>query len=148
LKDWYGMRAAQCKALLQMLSWVEHPSAIQVVLSTATRFRTAGIRKVAEECVHEIAERRGWTVDELADRTIPTAGLDDAGVIDLSYGPRSFRARLDDKLSIALETAEGKSIANLPEPRSDDDDAVAKEAKQQLSRARKEVKTVVKQQRE
>jgi hypothetical protein len=148
LKDWYGMRAAHCKALLQMLSWVEHPSAIQVVLSTATRFRTAGIRKVAEECVHEIAERRGWTVDELADRTVPTAGLNDDRVIELSYGARVFRARLDDELSIALENDDGKPISNLPEPRGGDDEAKAGEAKQQLTRARKEVKTVVKQQRD
>ena len=57
LKRWYGMRAAQCKALLPMLSWVDHPAAIQLLLSTARRFRTAGIRKEAERCVKLLAER-------------------------------------------------------------------------------------------
>ena len=28
-------------------------------------------------CVNELAERKNWTIDELADRTIPTAGFDD-----------------------------------------------------------------------
>jgi hypothetical protein len=148
LKDWYGMRSAQCKALLQMLSWVDHPSAIQVLLATATRFRTAGIREVAEECVREVADRRGWTVDELADRTIPTTGLDDSGVLELSYGPRTFRAHLNDELALVLENEDGKTISSLPEPRASDDEAVAKEAKQLFSRAKKDVKTVVKQQRD
>ncbi len=148
LKDWYGMRAAQCKALLQMLSWIDHPSAIQVLLATATRFRTPGIRKLAEECVHEVAQRRGWTIDELADRTVPSAGIDDSGRLVLDFGPRQFAARLDDALKLTLQNSEGKTIAGLPEPRADDDATLAAEAKQLFATAKKQVKTVVKQQEE
>jgi hypothetical protein len=71
LKRYYGTRAAQCKALLQMLSWVEDRAAIQVLLATSARFRTAGIRQEAERLVHALAGRREWTVEQLADRTIP-----------------------------------------------------------------------------
>jgi hypothetical protein len=41
--------------------------------------------------VRELAERKGWTIDELADRTIPSAGFGDDGELELSYGPRSSR---------------------------------------------------------
>ena len=35
-----------------------------------------GDRQEADRQVHLLAERRGWSIDELADRTIPTAGFD------------------------------------------------------------------------
>ena len=88
LKQWYGMRAAQCKALIQMLAWIEHPAAIQLLLATARCFRTAGIRKEAERCVKLLAERCDWTVAELADRSISTCGLDESQQLVLDYGPR------------------------------------------------------------
>ncbi len=131
-----------------MLSWIDDPSAIQVLLATATRFRTAGIRKLADECVREVAQRRGWTVDELADRTIPTAELDEDGHLELSYGSRTFRAKLGDDLSLALETEDGKALSSLPEPRQDDNKEAAALAKQTLSQAKKQLKVIAKQQRD
>jgi hypothetical protein len=148
LKTWYGMRAAQCKALLQMLAWVDHPAAVQLLLATSTRFRTAGIRKVAEACVAELAERRGWTIDELADRTVPTADLDDEGVLLLDYGPQTFRARLGGDLRLVLQDGEGRPQKALPEPRSGDDADKAVAAKKAFSGCKKQVQTIVKQQTE
>ena len=40
LEEWYGRRAAQCRALLQMLAWVEHPAAAQLLRAVAGGFRT------------------------------------------------------------------------------------------------------------
>jgi hypothetical protein len=148
LKRWYGMRAAQCKALIQTIAWIEHPAAVQLLLSTARRFRTAGIRKEAEAAVQRLAERRDWTIAELADRSISTCGLDDDDQLVLDYGPRRFLARLNDDLAFALFTAEGEPIAALPEPRKDEDADQVKKVKKQLADAKKELKTVVKQQQE
>jgi hypothetical protein len=148
LKEWYGMRAAQCKALVQMLGWIDHPAAGQLLLATARRFRTAGIRTEAEKCVKLLAERRDWTVAELADRSISDCGLDDDNQIVLDYGPRRFFARLDDELSFALFDAEKNPVAALPEPRKDEDAETVKKIKKQLTDAKKELKTVVKRQHE
>ena len=92
LKTYYGYRVHQCRALIRMLSWIDHPSAIQVLLSVSSRFRTAGIRKEAEACVNELAERKNWTIAELADRTIPTAGFDADLQLVLDFGSRTFTA--------------------------------------------------------
>jgi hypothetical protein len=146
LKTWYGMRPAQCKSLLQMLAWVEGPQAIQLLLATAARFRTASIRQTAEVCVRALAERRGWTLDELADRTIPTADLEGDGTLLLDYGGRSFRARLSDDLKLALEDETGKKLSALPDPRAGDDAEAAASARKQLSACRKQVQAVEKQQ--
>lgn len=147
LKTYYGTRAAQCKALMIMLAWVEHPSAIQLVLAIGKRFRTKGIQEEAVKQAQLLAERNDWTLDELADRTIPTGGLDDEGILELSYGERRFSAVLkaDAKAGLKLElrNPDGKTIAALPEPRADDDAEEAAAAKKNLALAKKEIKTAV-----
>lgn len=148
LKRWYGMRAAHCRALLQMLSWVEHRAAVQVLLATAARFRTPGIRQEAERLVEVLAERKGWTVDQLADRTIPTAGFDERCELELDYGGRIFTAKLGEDWSVVLLNEEGKETKALPDPRQGDDEAQAKEAKKALAAAKKEIQAILRQQRD
>ena len=148
LKTWYGMRVAHCRALLQMLAWVDRRAAVQVLLATAARFRTASLRQEAERLVRELAERKGWTVDQLADRTIPTAGFDERCEMLLDYGPRTFTARLGEDWAVALTNEEGKELKALPDPRQGDDEEKAKEAKKILAAAKKELQAVLRLQKE
>ena len=148
LKTWYGMRAAQCKALIQMLSWIEDASAIQLLLSVANRFRTRSIQKEAENAVNAIAQRKGWSRDELADRTIPTTGLDENGILQLDYGNRQFSAQLDSDFKWVLTNEAGKTIKSLPAARKDDDAEQVKATKKQFSNAKKQLKQMLKLQKE
>lgn len=143
LKEWYGTRAAQGKALIAMLAWVEHPAAIQLMLSIGNRFRTKSFQEEATKQAEALAERRGWTLAELADRTMPTAGFDDDGVLELDYGGRKFTAHLHADHAVELQNPDGKKISALPSPRSDDDPELAKGAKKALSAAKKELKNIV-----
>lgn len=143
LKEWYGTRASQGKALIAMLAWIEHPSATQLMLSVGSRFRTKSFQEEATRQAEALADRKGWSLAELADRTIPSAGFDEGGVQALSYGPREFTARLLPDFKIELFNPEGKKIAALPEPRQGDDEALAKDAKKALSAAKKELKSIV-----
>lgn len=148
LKKWYGTRVHQSRALLQMLAWVDHPAATQTLLAIGTRFRTKSLQEEATRLAHGIAERKGWSLAELADRTIPAAGLDDDGVLPLDFGARQFTARLDAALNLVLQDPEGKVIKALPDPRKDDDaEKAAAAAKKQLGATRKELKQVLEQQR-
>jgi hypothetical protein len=142
LKEWYGQRAAQGKALIAMLAWVDHPSATQLVLAIGSRFRTKSFQEEAVRQAEALAERRGWTVDELADRTIPTAGFDDKGVLELPYGPRTFTAVLRPDLTVELRDPDGKVIRALPSPRQTDDADQAKESKKSFSAAKRELKSI------
>lgn len=148
LKEYYGTRAAHGRALIQTLAWIEHPSATQLMLSVGNRFRTKGFQDEALAQAQAMAERKGWTLADLADRTLPSGGFDERGVLELDYGGRRLEARLTEDLGVALFNEEGKKIASLPEPRKDDDEAKAKEAKKAVSSARKEIKTVIAQQTE
>ncbi|MBX3670208.1 MAG: DUF4132 domain-containing protein [Rhodocyclaceae bacterium] len=148
LKEYFGTRAAQGRALIAMLAWVEHPTATQLMLAIGGRFRTKSFQEEATRQAELLAERKGWTLAELADRTIPAAGFDDTGTLDLNFGLRSFTARLLPDFKIELFDPEGKKIAALPEPRQDDDAEAAAGAKKALSSAKKEIKSIVAMQAE
>lgn len=143
IKEWYGTRAAQGKALVAMLAWIEHPSATQVMLAIGNRFRTKSIQEEATRQAEVLAERKGWTLSELADRTIPTAGFDEYGKLELPYGSRTFEARLLPDFKIELFNPDGKKVASLPDARQDDDEELAKTSKKTLSAAKKEIKNIV-----
>jgi len=65
LEEWYGKRAAQCRALLQMLAWVAHPSAAQLLRAVAGGFRTASIQEEASRQAEHLAERQGCAAASL-----------------------------------------------------------------------------------
>jgi hypothetical protein len=148
IKQWYGTRPSQGKALIQMLAWVDHPTATQLMLSIGSRFRTKSFQEEATRQAQLLAERHNWSLDELADRTIPTAGFDSDGTALIDYGERQFTAKLGADFEIELFSPEGKPISSLPDARKDEDEARVKEAKKQWSTARKELKGVLQLQKE
>lgn len=143
LKEYYGTRAAQGKALISMLAWIDHPTATQLMLSIGNRFRTKSFQAEAIKQAEALADRKGWTLSELSDRTIPSAGFDENGILELSYGPRVFTAKLLPDFKIELFNPDGKKIASLPDPRQDDDQEIAKDSKKAFSTSKKEIKSII-----
>ncbi|HEY6126244.1 MAG TPA: DUF4132 domain-containing protein [Steroidobacteraceae bacterium] len=135
IKEWYGTRAAQGKALIAMLAWIEHPTATQLMLAIGNRFRTRSFQEEASRQAAALAERRGWTLAELADRTMPGAGFDEHGVLELPAGDRTFTAKLLPDFTVELFNPDGKKIASLPES--------AKDSRKLVSAAKKELKSIV-----
>lgn len=160
IRKFYGTKLAQCKALVEVLAWIDHPLALQTLLAIANRFRTKGIKEAAQEHVQATAERSGWTIDELADRTIPDGGFErpvdengepigDEAVLELDFGPRQFIVRLNDELEpVVVPKGETKAVKTLPAPGKNDDAEMAKSAKKAFSDGKKVVKEVVKRQTE
>lgn len=142
MRDHYPRRA-QIEAMLEAASVSDDPAVIQFVLSIARRYRTASVQEKARVLVERIAERNGWTEDQLADRTIPTGGLDESGRMRFQYGTREFSVVLDDKLKPVLHNAEGKPVAALPAARQNDPPESIKEGKQLFTSCKKEVRQVV-----
>ena len=138
MKNHY-QRRAQIEAMLEPLANSDDPMIIQLLLSLARRYRTASIQEKARCLVESIAERSGWTTDELADRTVSTAGLDDNGLLILDYGERTFTASLDEQFKWQLKNADGEKIKALPEARKSENPELVKEAKKQFSNSKKEL---------
>ncbi|MCH9806526.1 MAG: DUF4132 domain-containing protein [Alphaproteobacteria bacterium] len=147
LKD-NGNKVNQSKALLTALARNPSPAAIQVVLAVSHRLRQKTTQALARELVEGIAEERGWSADELADRTIPTGGFDETCEMVLDCGGgRTFRANYRGEGKIELVNADGKKVKALPKPKGEDDKELNAIAKKAFSTARKEVKQVLTLQR-
>lgn len=67
LARWRGRRAEQFKALVRMLSWIEHPSAAALLVGIAERATGATLREQARESLSAVARRRGVTVKDLLE---------------------------------------------------------------------------------
>jgi hypothetical protein len=142
LKD-HGARTSQAKALLEMLASNPASAALQLVLAAANRSKQRSVQSHATALVEAVAERRGWSPDELADRTVPTAGFDIDGTIDLDCGrDRTYAVRLDGADALVLVNADGKEVKALPGPRIDDEKPLIDAAKKLVATARKESKQV------
>ena len=142
----HGGRRAQVDALMYPLYANGQPAAVQLLLSISRRFKQASVQATATTLVEKLADKRGWTADELADRTIPTAGFDADALLRLDFGSREFIGRATPSGTIELTNPDGKAIKSLPAARAGDDDELVKEAKKQLTTSRKELKAVLTQQ--
>ena len=156
-----GLTVADARAEVEVLviaaSANDDPAALQIVISIARRFKQRSVRERAAELVEQIAARRGWSTEELADRTIPTAGFPTAdevaaegeeqptenGVAILDYGSRHFTMRIGPDLGLALFTADGTPLKALPKAGVKDDAELAKEARATVTSAKKELNQVV-----
>ena len=140
----HGSRTSQAKALLDVLANIGTPAALQVLLQTADRLKQKSVQAHAARLIEEVADRRGWSPGELADRTVPTGGLDEDGVLQLECGSeRIYTARLDEEDRLALFNPAGKEVKALPPARMDEEQSEVAASKKALSKARKEVKQVI-----
>lgn len=139
----HGGRRAQVEALVHALFANGEAASIQLLLSISRRFGQVTVQAKAAQLAQRLAEERGWTAEELADRTIPTAGFDDDGLLRLSYGERVFTGRLNARFGIDLTGPDGTPVKTLPAPRVSDDPEAVAEAKKRLATARKELKAVL-----
>ncbi|MBZ9558922.1 MULTISPECIES: DUF4132 domain-containing protein [unclassified Modicisalibacter] len=158
----HGKRAPQCRAILEAMAANPDPVVVQALLDVAKRHKQPGGRRLAGELVDRIAEEQDWTREEMADRVVPTAGVDESGVLDLTIGDKAYAARLveDDKLTLKLQilNPQGRPVGSLPTIKPDpdapapvgggeDEATQAKSAKKLLSDARKELKQTVENQK-
>lgn len=136
----HGRRVSQAKALVETLHGMGSQDAVQVLVATATRFRQRTVRELAEKLVSELAEERGWTEDQLADRSVPTGGFEMDGLLPLPIGDegKDYVAQLSDDLTITLQNPDGKTVKSLPAGKDEN----TKESKALLSAARKALKAV------
>ena len=119
------------------------PEALQVVLAAAASHRLPRVRDAARSLAEAAAAERGWSPAELGDRSIPTVGFSDDGLLHLSYGDREFLGRLTPGLTMSLTDSDGRPRKALPPPRKSEDRELVAEAKALLATARKELRAVL-----
>ncbi len=138
----HSSRWAQQGILLLLLGACSTDSAIQFLVSTAQRHPLPSMHALAGSLARQVAKGKGWTDEDLTDRTIPSAGLDERVLLLLDYGPRRFQATLEDSLKLQLWNAAGKAIKALPAPNKGDDPSSVKAAKRALGECREGIRQV------
>ena len=142
----YKARRHQALAFLITLSKCRDPHIIQFLLSIARGYRQETVRNLAKELVTQIAVEKGWSQNQLIDRTIPTAGLDANSEFTLDYDSRQFTVKLDQNLKLFLLNENGMVIKALPAAKQTDDSETINRSKKEFSTSKKELKQVLEQQ--
>ncbi len=145
-------RRAQAEYLMRALAANGDRAAVQQLLAVSRRFKQRTVQETAGMLAQDIADRNGWDGDQLADRTVQTAGFDDDGILRLDLGgpaagdeaeARVVTGRITEAFTLELRNPAGKVVKALPAKRASDDDEVYAEAKRQLKESRAELKAVV-----
>lgn len=143
VRAWPG-EAAHARAVvgLDVLARIGTDVALMHLHGIAQKLKFKGLQEKAREKIDQIAELRGLTAEELADRLVPDLGLDDNGSLALDFGPRAFRVVFDETLKPAVLDDQGKRLPDLPKAKQTDDAEKSKEATERWKTLKKDAKTI------
>jgi hypothetical protein len=113
-------------ALVELLAEAGSDAGLMHLNNLADRCKAPLVRNRAAALVDTVAQQRGLSRLELADRLVPTLGLDESRMLD--FGPRQFLIGLDEALTPYVKDAQGVRLKDLPKPRQSDDAAQAQAA--------------------
>ena len=122
-------------------------TALLLVDQYSRKFKNRQVKTAAGEALTYAAEQLGITRMELEDRIVPNLDFDEKMERHFDYGTRSFRVRLTPMLELEIFDEEGKKIKNLPSPGKRDEEEKAKTASDAFKAMKKQLKTVVSNQK-
>jgi hypothetical protein len=129
IRVWPGEKAtARALAGVDALARIGTDIALMHLSAIAETTRYPELASHARAKIAAVAEARGLSADELADRLVPDLDLDRDGSKVLDYGPRSFRVSFDEHLAPLVCDASGAALRALPKPSKADDAERAKAA--------------------
>jgi hypothetical protein len=140
-----GMKA-RAIALVDMLAEGGSDGALMHLSHLAERCKVERVSNRARERINAIAQQRGLSRVELADRIVPLLGLDEPGARLLDFGPRQFRIGFDQELKPFVRDDKGVRLKDLPKPRQADDAALADAAVLRFKRLKTELKAIARAQ--
>ncbi len=118
-------------------------TALMMINDMSVKFPNNQVKTAAKNAFSFAAEALGVPVDVLADKIVPTLGLDKNGEAVIDYGSRSFTVSLMPDFSVSIyDNAKGKAVKSLPKPNADDDTAKAEIGKKYLSDLKKQLRAV------
>jgi len=148
IRAWPGESAhARAVVGLDVLAAIGTDVALMHLHGIAQKLKFKGLQEKAREKIAAVAEARGLTADELADRLVPDLGLDeDSGTLTLDYGPRQFVVGFDEQLKPFVRDSAGKRLGDPPKPGKADDAERAGAALEQYKALKKDAKAVAQSQ--
>ena len=110
--------------------------ALRMLIKLSQKARTT-LRPVAEKELKRYADTMGLTADDLADRVLPTLGLNAQGKRIFDFGNRQFTMSLNAQLEPEFVDNMGKKLKKLPTPNANDDQKLATQATNDFKEVKK-----------
>lgn len=143
IREWPGEAAhARAVAGLDVLAAIGTDVTLTYLNAIAEKAKFKGLQTKAQEKIALIAEARGLTREELADRLVPNLGLEPDGSLVLDYGERRFTVGFDEALKPYVKDADGSRLKDLPKPTKKDDPEKAGQAEARWKALKKDAKAV------
>lgn len=149
VRDWPGESQHQRAVFgLEVLRAIGTDTALMSLNGIAQKLKFQGLKEKAKVMMEGIAQARGLSREQLADRIVPDCGLDEKGSRVFDFGPRQFKFVLGPELKPLVRDAAGKLKPNLPDPNKTDDTEKAEAAVNEWKLLKKTLKEVLKIQAE
>jgi predicted DNA-binding WGR domain protein len=147
IRAWPG-EAAHARAVtgLDVLAAIGSDVALMHLNGIAQKVKFKGLQEKARARIDQMAQARGLTAEELADRLVPDLGLDEHGTLVLDFGSRQFTVGFDETLKPFARDARGAPLKDLPKPIKSDDAALAADASERWKALKKDARTLASQQ--
>lgn len=143
IREWPGESAhARAVTGLDLLAAIGSDVALMHLNGIAGKVKFKALQERAKEKVAAVADARGFTPEELADRLVPDLSLDENGSLELDFGPRKFHVGFDETLKPFVKDAQGVRLKDLPKPLKSDDAALAEAAVERYKQMKKDAKAI------
>ncbi|MGV9364016.1 DUF4132 domain-containing protein [Amycolatopsis sp. NPDC003731] len=147
IRAWPGEGGhARAAAALDVLAGIGTDFALLHLNSIAQKVKFKALKLRAQEKIAAVAEGLGLSAEQLADRLVPTLGLDEAATAVIDYGPRKFVVGFDEQLKPYVTDPDGKPRKALPKPGAKDDAELAAAEYKRFTALKKDVRTVAAEQ--
>jgi predicted DNA-binding WGR domain protein len=143
IRLWPGESAhARAVTGLDLLAAIGSDVALMHLNGIAGKVKFKALQERAKEKIAAVAEARGFTAEELADRLVPDLALDESGSLELDFGPRKFYVAFDEALKPYVKDGQGVRLKDLPKPIKSDDAALAEAATERFKQMKKDAKAI------
>lgn len=117
------------------------PQCVRILDDWHHKTRRDSLKWRSQAGISRIAANQGVSVEEVIEASISRFGFDDRGEQRFDYGSRTIVVKLEpgDDFSYTDETND-KSYKSMPKGLKDDDDLLVSEARSEVSRTKKELK--------
>ncbi len=142
VKQWSGTRYSHGVICLKTLQSIGTETALVQLHQLSLKARSKGLRKRAVSDLAALASARGLSQSQLADRLVPSLGLDAKGSMLLDFGARQFTVGFDEKLVPFVKDAKGKSRKSLPKAAAADDAEKAQACQLRWKQLKKDLRSI------
>ncbi len=148
IQEWpAAARGAMAAEAVKALALNGSATALLLVDQISRKFKFRQVKTAAGEALSWAARELGISRDELEDRIVPDLGFDERMERSFDYGSRRFKVILTPTLELQVFDEEGKKLKSLPAPGKRDEAEKAQAASGEFKLLKKQLKTVVSNQK-